>query len=199
VYDEPDWSSLSLLELLEKAQEFAKKAYSSSMSCGGYLQYPFAKWDLVRTSSHISRTLPIPRRRVESKCFHLLIFKRGNIHCAWDSHLNQTADKSLLSIAPPLLRQLDKAGHHLSHGGDADRPYQKQVRTRGRKRTPPSATHHPPPTNETTHPCQNGSATPSAASKRCSLFSQRHFCGGIVRDFACFGSIHPDQLLPHQR
>ena len=32
MYDEPDWSSLSLVELLEKAQEFAKKAYGSSLS-----------------------------------------------------------------------------------------------------------------------------------------------------------------------
>jgi proline racemase len=37
VYDEPDWSSLSLLELLEKAQEFAKKAYSSSTSTFAFL------------------------------------------------------------------------------------------------------------------------------------------------------------------
>ncbi len=37
MYYEPVWSSLSLLELLEKAQEFAKKAYSSSMSTYAFL------------------------------------------------------------------------------------------------------------------------------------------------------------------
>jgi len=38
VYDEPDWSSLSLLELLEKAQEFAKKAYGSSLSSYAFIE-----------------------------------------------------------------------------------------------------------------------------------------------------------------
>lgn len=30
IYNEPDWSSLSLAELFEKAQEFAKKVYGNS-------------------------------------------------------------------------------------------------------------------------------------------------------------------------
>jgi hypothetical protein len=38
VYDEPDWSSLSLRELLEKAQEFAKKAYGSSLSSYAFIE-----------------------------------------------------------------------------------------------------------------------------------------------------------------
>lgn len=38
MYNEPDWSSLSLLELLEKAQEFATKAYSSSMSTYAFIE-----------------------------------------------------------------------------------------------------------------------------------------------------------------
>ena len=37
MYNEPDWSSLSLLELLEKAQEFAIKTYSSSMSTYAFI------------------------------------------------------------------------------------------------------------------------------------------------------------------
>ncbi len=37
VYNEPDWSSLTLTELLEKAQEFGKKAYSSSLSTHAFL------------------------------------------------------------------------------------------------------------------------------------------------------------------
>lgn len=31
IYYKPDWSSLSVAELLEKAQEFAKKAYGNSL------------------------------------------------------------------------------------------------------------------------------------------------------------------------
>jgi hypothetical protein len=38
MYDEPDWSSLSLVELLEKAQEFAKKAYGSSLSSYAFIE-----------------------------------------------------------------------------------------------------------------------------------------------------------------
>lgn len=39
MYDEPDWSSLTLTELLEKAQEFGKKAYSSSRSTDAFLMH----------------------------------------------------------------------------------------------------------------------------------------------------------------
>jgi len=38
LYYEPDWSSLSLLELLKKAQEFATKAYPSSLSTLAFLE-----------------------------------------------------------------------------------------------------------------------------------------------------------------
>ncbi len=38
MYYEPDWSSLSLLELLKKAQEFATKAYPSSLSTLAFLE-----------------------------------------------------------------------------------------------------------------------------------------------------------------
>jgi len=37
VYNEPDWSALTLTELLEKAQAFGKKAYSSSLSTHAFL------------------------------------------------------------------------------------------------------------------------------------------------------------------
>ncbi len=37
MYNEPDWSSLTQAELLEKAQEFGKKAYSSSLSTHSFL------------------------------------------------------------------------------------------------------------------------------------------------------------------
>ncbi len=38
MYHEPDWSSLSLAELLEKAGEFAEKAYSGSISAFAFLE-----------------------------------------------------------------------------------------------------------------------------------------------------------------
>jgi hypothetical protein len=37
MYDEPDWSSLSVAELLEKAQEFAKQAYQKSLSSYAFI------------------------------------------------------------------------------------------------------------------------------------------------------------------
>ncbi|SRR5258708_4898333 len=107
-----------------------------------------------------------PRGRVQSKCIHLLIFKRSNVHCAWYSSLHQTLDKPLPSVASPPLHKLDQTGHrHLSHGGDADRSCQKQVRTRGRKRTPSPTTDYPAPTRQTTCLCQNGSLAPGASRK----------------------------------
>jgi proline racemase len=38
MYNEPDWSSLSVAELLEKAQEFAKKAYGNSLSSYSFIE-----------------------------------------------------------------------------------------------------------------------------------------------------------------
>ena len=69
------------------------------------------------------------------------------------------------SVAPPPLRRLDKTRSYLTYAGDADRPSQEQVRTCGRKRAPPSATHYPPPTGETTCLYQNGSDAPGAAGQ----------------------------------
>jgi hypothetical protein len=37
MYNEPDWSSLTLPELLEKAHTFSEKAYSSNMSTYAFL------------------------------------------------------------------------------------------------------------------------------------------------------------------
>jgi hypothetical protein len=37
VYNEPDWSSLTLPELLEKALDFGNKAYSGSLSTYAFL------------------------------------------------------------------------------------------------------------------------------------------------------------------
>ena len=38
MYNEPDWSSLTLSELLEKAREFSEKTYSSSLSTLAFLE-----------------------------------------------------------------------------------------------------------------------------------------------------------------
>ena len=38
MYNEPDWSSLSVAELLEKAQEFAKQAYGKSLSSYAFIE-----------------------------------------------------------------------------------------------------------------------------------------------------------------
>jgi len=107
-----------------------------------------------------------PRGRVPSKCIHLLIFKRGNVVCAWDSFLHHTADTPLPSIASPPLQKLDQTGHcHFSHGGDADRSCQKHVRTHGRKRAPAPTTAYPAPTHQTTRLSQNGSYAPCVSCK----------------------------------
>jgi hypothetical protein len=38
VYNEPDWSSLTLLERLDKAREFSEKAYATTMSTYAFLE-----------------------------------------------------------------------------------------------------------------------------------------------------------------
>jgi len=38
VYNEPDWSSLSVLELLEKAQGFAKQAFGKSLRSYAFIE-----------------------------------------------------------------------------------------------------------------------------------------------------------------
>jgi hypothetical protein len=43
--------------------------------------------------------------RVQSKAITCLFLKRGNVHCAWDSHFHQMVDRRLSSVTPPLLRQ----------------------------------------------------------------------------------------------
>ena len=148
-----------------------------------------------------------PRGRVQSKCIHLLIFKRGNVHCAWDSFIHQTADTPLPSVASPPLHKLDQTGHcHLSHGGDADRSCQKQVRTRGRKRTPAKASQYPAPTHETTCMYHYGPHAPGASGKHGSSLEtsplhrsgRRRYCGGIARVSGSSGSTNPEQLLANQ-
>jgi len=152
-------------------------------------------------------TCRFPRGRVQLQCFHLLIFTRGNLHCAWDSSLHQTVDTPLPSVASPPLQRLDQTGHcHLSHCGSADRSCQKQVRTRGRKRTSPTAAYHPAPTGETTSLHQNGSDASGASGKDGSDLEagafhrsgRRRSRGGIVRDFSCIGSTSPGRLLPNR-
>ena len=47
MYNEPDWSSLTLPELLEKSLEFGNKAYSGSLST-----YAFLEQALERSPKH---------------------------------------------------------------------------------------------------------------------------------------------------
>ena len=122
-------------------------------------------WPL-RTPSYVSRALPIPQMSSRMRdAFTCSSSQRGNVHCAWDSHLYQTVDRLLSSVAPLPLRRLDKTGYHLAPAGDADRPCQKQVRTRGRKRASAPATDYPQATGQTTCLYQNGSNAPGASGK----------------------------------
>ncbi len=50
---------------------------------------------------HTSCSLPIPKRKSTISSIYLLIFTKGNVHGAWDSHLFQAVDRSLSSVAPP--------------------------------------------------------------------------------------------------
>src|SRR6266576_1922113 len=87
--------------------------------------------------------LQIPRRKSTISSIHMLIFTNGNGHCARNFHFHHAVDRPLSSVAPPALRCLDQTGHHLAHAGDADRSYQKQVRTCRRKCAFTTATDHP--------------------------------------------------------
>ena len=51
MYNEPDWSSLTLPELLEKALDFGNKAYSGSLST-----YAFLERALERSPKHTDMT-----------------------------------------------------------------------------------------------------------------------------------------------
>src|SRR5215469_14684825 len=106
----------------------------------------------------------LPRGRVQSQAFTRSSLQRGNVYSAEDSHLRHMVATLLSSVAPPLLRRLDQTEHHLSHAGGAYRPCQKQVRTRGRKRTLASATDYTPSTGETACLYQDG---PHASGSSC--------------------------------
>ena len=69
------------------------------------------------------------------------------------------------SVAPPPLHRLGKTGPYLTYAGDADRLSQEQARTRSRERAPPSTTHYPPQTGETTCLYQNGPDAPGASGQ----------------------------------
>src|SRR5258708_9018999 len=74
-------------------------------------------------------------------------------------------DENRSSGASTQLSRLDETEHLFSLIGGVDRPSQKQVRTRGRKRAPPTATDYPPPKGQTTCLCQKGSDPPRASRK----------------------------------
>jgi hypothetical protein len=76
----------------------------------------------VRTSHDDTCSLPIPHHKNTISSIKSLIFTKGNVYRAEDSHVSHLHDTLLSSVAQPLLRRLDQTGHHLSHTGDADRP-----------------------------------------------------------------------------
>src|SRR5260221_847933 len=105
------------------------------------------------------------RERVQSQALTRSSSQRGNGHCAQDSHHHHAVDTLLSSVAPPPLRRLDQTKHHLAPAWDADRPFQEQVPTRGRKRPVASTTDHPASTGETACLYQDRPAAPSPADK----------------------------------
>jgi hypothetical protein len=105
------------------------------------------------------------RGRVQSQAMTRSSSQRGNGHCAQDSHHHHAVDTLLSSVAPPPLRRLDQTKHHLAPAWDADRPFQAQVPTRGRKRPVASTTDHPASTGETACLYQDRPDAPGPADK----------------------------------
>jgi hypothetical protein len=79
VYHEPDWSSLSLSELLEKAGGFAEKAYSGSISTFAFLERAVEASpertglgtelaDLLEQTQQVNKTLAELQRKI-----HILV------------------------------------------------------------------------------------------------------------------------------
>jgi hypothetical protein len=160
----------------------------------------------VRTPTSISCSLPIPQRKSTISSIDSHIFTKGNGHCAWDSHPHEAVDRPLSSIAQRPLRRLGQTRHHLAPAWDAERPFQEQVPTRGRKRAPASTTDHPASTSETTCLYQNGPHAPGATGKNGEDLetSPRHHSArdearaGIARVSSSCGSTSRRQLLSSQ-
>ena len=77
----------------------------------------------TRPGEHLATSLTpcrFPRKRVESKCMYLLIFKKGIVYCAIYCHLHQALDTHVFSAALPPLRRLDQTFQYLSHVGYGD-------------------------------------------------------------------------------
>jgi hypothetical protein len=68
-------------------------------------------------------------------------------------------------VAAPLFRRLDQTRHSLIYAGDTDRPCQKQIRTRGRKREVRVAIDHPVVPGGAVCLYQDGSHAPGPAVK----------------------------------
>ncbi len=74
-------------------------------------------------SSNVFSPLRMSQSESRINKHSLLLFIKGNVYCAWYSHLHQAIDKQRLSGAQSLLPRLDETGHQLSHFGYADRPW----------------------------------------------------------------------------
>jgi hypothetical protein len=58
----------------------------------------------VRTPHYDSCSLPIPQRKSTISSIHSLIFTKGNVHCAEDSHVRHRVDTLVSSVAPSAFR-----------------------------------------------------------------------------------------------
>jgi hypothetical protein len=128
----PDLLGMRVQEGLPGLSSWSCRAHGSHVLLNGALadMYPLywlriisaCSIRLLRAHFEVSCSLPIPQRKSKIGMFHLLIYKRGKVHCAQDSFIHRTVDKLLLSVVSTPLHKLDQTGHcHLSHGGDADR------------------------------------------------------------------------------
>jgi hypothetical protein len=83
----------------------------------------------------------------------------------------------LLSHAPTLVLELDKAPRDLTAVWDDGRSCQGEIRTRCRKRALTPPTHHPSPTDHTANVYQEGSNPLSASGKNGSDRQYTEWCG----------------------
>jgi hypothetical protein len=168
-----------------------------STLCAGYLWHPSASiglWEPHMLSLAPCRFLG---GRVQLQALTRSSSLRGNVYCAWDSHLFHAVGRSWPSVAPPSLRHLDQTRHHLAATGDADRPFQEQVRAGGRKCAPSPATHHPPATGETTCLQQIGPVASGASGQDSSEVETSHrYCP--ARDAPVVASTGVQALLEIQ-
>ena len=96
---------------------------------------------------------------------YLLIFKKGIVAVQSIVTFDQAIDTHVPSVAPLWLHRSDETGHYLTHVGNADRPYQAQVQTHGRKPSLAEASDGPSSIGDTAYLYQNGPDVPGSAGE----------------------------------